>query len=150
MVHGGTQNVDKCTDPIHVTNSRVSSLPPRSSALPLNSATEYLSDSAAVYPAVSWSRERSAMPKPKGKPAAKQPNAPPIYAPKDLVLGKVRGYPSWPGWIVDPVDAPPRVKAERPGKGGAKTSNLFSLVQFFPTGDLCVLSRAFGRRMLSC
>ncbi|KAF8885430.1 hypothetical protein CPB85DRAFT_1337159 [Mucidula mucida] len=80
------------------------------------------------------------MPKPKGKPAAKQPNAPPIYAPKDLVLGKVRGYPSWPGWIVDPVDAPPRVKAERPGKGGAKTSNLFSLVQFFPTGDFAWLA----------
>ncbi|KAF8883068.1 hypothetical protein CPB84DRAFT_1817097 [Gymnopilus junonius] len=49
----------------------------------------------------------------------------------DSVLGKVRGYPPWPGVIVDPADAPPLVLNEQPP--GKKTT--FYCVLFFPMGD---------------
>ncbi|GLB44947.1 putative PWWP domain containing protein [Lyophyllum shimeji] len=52
------------------------------------------------------------------------------YSERDIVLGKVRGYPPWPGMIVDPDSVPDAVQAERP----AKKAN-FYCVQFFPTGD---------------
>ncbi|KIY73025.1 Tudor/PWWP/MBT, partial [Cylindrobasidium torrendii FP15055 ss-10] len=76
----------------------------------------------------------------KSKTAAKQTKSTGSYALKDVVLGKVRGYPPWPGWIVDPDDAPRKVKDERPGKGGSSTAANFSLVQFFPTGDYAWLT----------
>ncbi|KAM0789449.1 hypothetical protein ACM66B_000271 [Microbotryomycetes sp. NB124-2] len=53
----------------------------------------------------------------------------------DVVLGKLKGYPAWPGHIVDNESAPPKVRKEKPSK--SKSSYL---VQFFPTGDFAWLS----------
>ncbi|KAI3599218.1 hypothetical protein WG66_013408 [Moniliophthora roreri] len=53
------------------------------------------------------------------------------YSVKDIVLGKVRGFPPWPGQVVEPDTAPPSVLRERPSN--KKTT--FYCVQFFPTGD---------------
>ncbi|KAF8069854.1 hypothetical protein FPV67DRAFT_1753421 [Lyophyllum atratum] len=52
------------------------------------------------------------------------------YAQRDIVLGKVRGFPPWPGMVVDPETVPEAVQLERP----AKKAN-FYCVQFFPAGD---------------
>ncbi|KAH8922419.1 Tudor/PWWP/MBT [Atractiella rhizophila] len=51
------------------------------------------------------------------------------YAVGDVVLAKVKGYPSWPGKLVDPESAPEKVKADK----GASSSKF--LVKFFPAGD---------------
>lgn len=55
----------------------------------------------------------------------------PSYEIRDIVLGKVRGFPPWPGMVVDPDSVPPAVQKERPG--GKK--NTFYCVRFFPAGD---------------
>ncbi|KAF8868464.1 hypothetical protein BD779DRAFT_1676673 [Infundibulicybe gibba] len=65
------------------------------------------------------------------KKAAKTPKEVLCYEIRDVVLGKVRGYPPWPGMVVDPETIPAVVAKERPG--GKKTN--FYCVQFFPTGD---------------
>ncbi|KDR67039.1 hypothetical protein GALMADRAFT_216707 [Galerina marginata CBS 339.88] len=49
----------------------------------------------------------------------------------DPVLGKVRGYPPWPGVVVDPSDAPPAVLHEQPPNKKAT----FYCILFFPMGD---------------
>ncbi|KAK0462239.1 uncharacterized protein EV420DRAFT_1639446 [Desarmillaria tabescens] len=59
-----------------------------------------------------------------------------IYDFRDIVLGKVRGYPPWPGMVVDPNDAPQQVIDDRPA---GKKSN-FYLVRFFPAGDFSWLA----------
>ncbi|KAE9389960.1 Tudor/PWWP/MBT [Gymnopus androsaceus JB14] len=53
----------------------------------------------------------------------------------DTVLGKVRGYPPWPGRVADPETLPEKVKTERPTK-----KSLCYSVQFFPTGDYAWLT----------
>ncbi|KAF8317047.1 hypothetical protein F5887DRAFT_1066632 [Amanita rubescens] len=53
------------------------------------------------------------------------------YETRDVVLGKVRGYPPWPGMVVDPETVPPGVSKERPTSKKAT----FYCVRFFPTGD---------------
>ncbi|EPQ56881.1 Tudor/PWWP/MBT [Gloeophyllum trabeum ATCC 11539] len=53
------------------------------------------------------------------------------YSPRDIVLAKVRGYPAWPGMVVDPDTVPPTVAKERPQ--GKKST--FYCVRFFPAGD---------------
>ncbi|KAG6829570.1 hypothetical protein H0H92_004119 [Tricholoma furcatifolium] len=67
------------------------------------------------------------MSKKTGKSAPKEVAS---YSERDIVLGKVRGFPPWPGMVVDPDSVPPAVQAERPVK---KTN--FYCVRFFPTGD---------------
>lgn len=59
-----------------------------------------------------------------------------IYDHRDIVLGKVRGYPPWPGMVVDPNDAPQQVLDDRPA---GKKAN-FYLVRFFPAGDFSWLA----------
>ncbi|KAF4567085.1 PWWP domain-containing protein [Pleurotus pulmonarius] len=67
---------------------------------------------------------------------SKQPPPPAAsYDVRDIVLGKVRGFPSWPGMIVDPAGVPPAVLKERPGK---KTTS--HCVRFFPRGDYAWLA----------
>ncbi|SCZ89353.1 BZ3500_MvSof-1268-A1-R1_Chr9g10378 [Microbotryum saponariae] len=51
------------------------------------------------------------------------------YTAGDIVLAKIKGYPSWPGQITDGKDAPVNVRSQQPPK--SKTY----LVRFFPTGD---------------
>ncbi|KZT22577.1 Tudor/PWWP/MBT [Neolentinus lepideus HHB14362 ss-1] len=53
------------------------------------------------------------------------------YSSRDIVLAKVRGYPAWPGMVVDPETVPPHVAKERPQ--GKKST--FYCVRFFPAGD---------------
>ena len=81
------------------------------------------------------------------KKASKTPKTSPTYSLGDVVLGKVRGYPSWPGrvrrrsphpnttdlpaQIVDPDSVPPSVTKERPP---GKKATCYC-VQFFPKGD---------------
>jgi len=48
----------------------------------------------------------------------------------DVVLAKIRGYPSWPGIVVEPEQVPIEVGRERPGK-----RQTFYCVRFFPVGD---------------
>ncbi|GAA5913704.1 uncharacterized protein JCM6883_000020 [Sporobolomyces salmoneus] len=52
------------------------------------------------------------------------------YNESDIVLAKVKGYPPWPGRVMDPSAANKKVAKEKPSKG----KNHY-LVQFFPTGD---------------
>jgi len=86
------------------------------------------------------------------------------YEIRDIVLGKVRGYPPWPGMVssiesrvpsgmvslishfispafrffqvVDPENVPEQVMKERP----TTKKTHFYCVRFFPTGDLSVIS----------
>ncbi|KAA1475097.1 hypothetical protein DENSPDRAFT_783049 [Dentipellis sp. KUC8613] len=53
------------------------------------------------------------------------------YEFRDVVLAKVRGYPPWPGMVVDPDSVPADVSRERPQN---KKSN-FYCVRFFPKGE---------------
>ncbi|GAA5948504.1 hypothetical protein JCM10213_003885 [Rhodosporidiobolus nylandii] len=52
-----------------------------------------------------------------------------VYNAGDIVLAKIKGYPAWPGQILDHDKAPQKVAREKP-----KTKGI-NLVQFFPTGD---------------
>ncbi|GAA6063752.1 hypothetical protein JCM10212_005710 [Sporobolomyces blumeae] len=62
------------------------------------------------------------------------------YSPGDIVLGKIKGYPAWPGRVLESESASKKVAKEKPTKGKAT-----HLVQFFPTGDFAWL----GARDLS-
>lgn len=53
------------------------------------------------------------------------------YEVGNVVIGKVKGYPPWPGEIIDPEAAPKKVKAERP----TSKKVTFYCVRFFPVGD---------------
>ncbi|KAF9524622.1 hypothetical protein CPB83DRAFT_861008 [Crepidotus variabilis] len=53
------------------------------------------------------------------------------YSVGDPVLGKIRGYPPWPGVIFDPAEAPKNVRNEQPP--GKKSPA--HCVLFFPSGD---------------
>ncbi|CDO75693.1 hypothetical protein BN946_scf184585.g6 [Trametes cinnabarina] len=55
------------------------------------------------------------------------------YEVRDIVLAKVRGFPPWPGMIVDPDTVPAAVAKERPNTK-AKKGNWYC-VRFFPAGD---------------
>ncbi|BGP33044.1 hypothetical protein JCM10296v2_004833 [Rhodotorula toruloides] len=69
---------------------------------------------------------------PKGK-KSQEPKGDPnhVFSAGDIVLGKVKGYPNWPGQIVKHESAPPKVQKEKPPKG----KNL-NLVQFFTAAFL--------------
>ncbi|PCH35978.1 hypothetical protein WOLCODRAFT_28250 [Wolfiporia cocos MD-104 SS10] len=64
-----------------------------------------------------------------GKTQAKEQS----YDVRDVVLAKVRGYPPWPGMIVDPDSVPENVQNERPN-AKTKKGNWYC-VRFFPAGD---------------
>ncbi|GJJ06846.1 hypothetical protein Clacol_010503 [Clathrus columnatus] len=49
----------------------------------------------------------------------------------DIVLAKIRGYPQWPGRLVDPETVSEAVARERPPSKKTK----FYCVRFFPSGD---------------
>ncbi|KAF7973272.1 hypothetical protein HWV62_15711 [Athelia sp. TMB] len=66
--------------------------------------------------------------KSKGSKSGEQESS---YAVKDIVLAKIRGFPAWPGMVVDPDTVPPAVQKERPT---SKKTN-FYCVRFFPAGD---------------
>ncbi|CAE6479640.1 unnamed protein product [Rhizoctonia solani] len=53
------------------------------------------------------------------------------YEVGNVVIGKVKGYPPWPGEIIDPDEAPSKVKLERP----TSKKVTFYCVRFFPVGD---------------
>ncbi|KZT10579.1 uncharacterized protein LAESUDRAFT_338768 [Laetiporus sulphureus 93-53] len=55
------------------------------------------------------------------------------YEVRDIVLAKVRGYPPWPGMIVNPESVPENVQNERPN-AKTKKGNWYC-VRFFPAGD---------------
>jgi len=50
---------------------------------------------------------------------------------RDIVLAKVRGYPPWPGMVVDPQSVSKEVLRERP----QNKKSSFYCVRFFPKGD---------------
>ncbi|GAA5879193.1 hypothetical protein JCM8547_008394 [Rhodosporidiobolus lusitaniae] len=52
-----------------------------------------------------------------------------VYNAGDIVLAKIKGYPAWPGQVIEHDKAPPKVAKEKP-----KGKNI-ALIQFFPTGD---------------
>ncbi|OCH89065.1 hypothetical protein OBBRIDRAFT_779052 [Obba rivulosa] len=56
------------------------------------------------------------------------------YGIRDIVLAKVRGFPPWPGMIVDPDSVPENVNSERPHSAKTKKGNWYC-VRFFPAGD---------------
>ncbi|KAI0798604.1 hypothetical protein BC629DRAFT_1501194 [Irpex lacteus] len=66
------------------------------------------------------------------KKAAKNQPKEQTYEIRDIVLAKVRGFPPWPGMVVDPDTVPPTVAKERPN---AKTKGHWYCVRFFPAGD---------------
>ncbi|KAJ7645008.1 hypothetical protein B0H17DRAFT_458673 [Mycena rosella] len=49
----------------------------------------------------------------------------------EIVLGKLRGFPPWPGMVVDPNTVPKAVSKERP----TNKKSIAYAVRFFPTGD---------------
>ncbi|KAJ7190674.1 hypothetical protein GGX14DRAFT_482924 [Mycena pura] len=53
------------------------------------------------------------------------------FALREVVLAKVRGYPAWPGMVVDPDTVPKVVSKERPQ---SKKTTVYA-IRFFPTGD---------------
>ncbi|CAE6433812.1 PWWP domain-containing protein 1 OS=Schizosaccharomyces pombe (strain 972 / ATCC 24843) GN=pdp1 PE=1 SV=1 [Rhizoctonia solani AG-1 IB] len=53
------------------------------------------------------------------------------YEVGNVVIGKVKGYPPWPGEIINPDEAPTKVKSERP----VSKKVTFYCVRFFPVGD---------------
>ncbi|THH06047.1 hypothetical protein EW145_g4357 [Phellinidium pouzarii] len=66
------------------------------------------------------------------KKAAAKPTKDEItYEVRDVVLAKIRGYPSWPAQVVDPENVPKEVAKERPGS----KKQTFYCVRFFPAGD---------------
>ncbi|KAL6299746.1 hypothetical protein BKA93DRAFT_741746 [Sparassis latifolia] len=67
------------------------------------------------------------------KNAKTQPPKDNSYELRDVVLAKVRGYPPWPGMIVDPESVPQNVSNERPN-AKSKKGNWYC-VRFFPAGD---------------
>ncbi|KIY47569.1 Tudor/PWWP/MBT, partial [Fistulina hepatica ATCC 64428] len=66
------------------------------------------------------------------------------YSQRDIVLGKVKGYPAWPAMIVDPGLVPATVQIERP----TATKTTFYCVQFFPAGDYSWLAPKDISRLL--
>ncbi|KAJ7082124.1 hypothetical protein C8R44DRAFT_823154 [Mycena epipterygia] len=56
---------------------------------------------------------------------------PETFETRDVVLGKIRGFPAWPGMIVDPASVPKAVSKERP----ASKKSVVYAVRFFPAGD---------------
>ncbi|PFH53662.1 hypothetical protein AMATHDRAFT_900 [Amanita thiersii Skay4041] len=69
------------------------------------------------------------------KKASKAPKEVSSYTPREIVLGKVRGYPPWPGMVVDSEAVPAHVAKERPTNKKAH----FYCVRFFPTGEFAWL-----------
>ncbi|KAI6021522.1 hypothetical protein BKA83DRAFT_162261 [Pisolithus microcarpus] len=69
------------------------------------------------------------------KRAAKNQEPEATYTERDIVLAKVRGFPPWPGMVVNPDSVPPSVSKERPT--GKKAT--FYCVRFFPAGDFAWL-----------
>ncbi|KAI0364417.1 Tudor/PWWP/MBT, partial [Pilatotrama ljubarskyi] len=67
------------------------------------------------------------------KKGAKTQNKEQSYEVRDIVLAKVRGFPPWPGMIVDPDTVPEAVAKERPN-AKSKKGNWYC-VRFFPAGD---------------
>ncbi|KAI0319121.1 hypothetical protein OF83DRAFT_852458 [Amylostereum chailletii] len=67
------------------------------------------------------------------------------YEYRDVVLAKVRGYPPWPGMVVDPSSLNSDVLKERPSN---KKAN-FYCVRFFPKGDHAwLVSKDISRLLL--
>jgi len=64
---------------------------------------------------------------PKGSKSDKETT----YELRDIVLAKVRGYPPWPGMVVDPQAVSKEVLRERP----QNKKSSFYCVRFFPKGD---------------
>ncbi|KAJ7452213.1 hypothetical protein FB451DRAFT_696180 [Mycena latifolia] len=56
---------------------------------------------------------------------------PETFDTRDVVLGKIRGFPAWPGMVVDPSTVPKAVSKERPA---SKKSTVYA-IRFFPAGD---------------
>ncbi|KII92944.1 hypothetical protein PLICRDRAFT_37754 [Plicaturopsis crispa FD-325 SS-3] len=69
------------------------------------------------------------------KKGGKSQKASSSYELRDVVLAKIRGFPPWPGMVVDPDSVPPNVTKERPSN--KKTT--FYCVRFFPAGDFAWL-----------
>ncbi|CAK5269618.1 unnamed protein product, partial [Mycena citricolor] len=55
---------------------------------------------------------------------------------REVVLGKMRGFPPWPAMVVDPGTVPKSVAKERP----ATKKITYYAVRFFPSGDYAWLS----------
>lgn len=53
------------------------------------------------------------------------------YKVGDVVLAKIKGFPAWPGIIMDDADVPSAVCREKPA---SKNANLFT-IRFFPAAD---------------
>ncbi|KAF7343094.1 Tudor/PWWP/MBT [Mycena venus] len=66
---------------------------------------------------------------------------PETFDTREVVLAKVRGFPPWPGMVVDPASVPKLVAKERPA---SKKSTVYA-IRFFPAGDYAWL----GPRELS-
>ncbi|KAJ7633868.1 hypothetical protein DFH06DRAFT_1303285 [Mycena polygramma] len=62
---------------------------------------------------------------------------PEMFDTRDIVLAKVRGFPAWPGMVVDPTTIPTAVAETRP----ATKKGVVYVVRFFPTGDYAWLAR---------
>ncbi|EDR00187.1 uncharacterized protein LACBIDRAFT_334433 [Laccaria bicolor S238N-H82] len=62
---------------------------------------------------------------------AQQAKVATTYNINNMVLGKVRGFPPWPGMVVDPDNVHPTVALECPSNKKAT----FYCVRFFPLGD---------------
>ncbi|KAH7094079.1 Tudor/PWWP/MBT [Auriculariales sp. MPI-PUGE-AT-0066] len=56
------------------------------------------------------------------------------YSLRDIVLAKIKGFPSWPAMVVDPDQVPSAVTGERP------TGKKYYCVRFFPAGDFAWLT----------
>ncbi|KAI0694270.1 hypothetical protein BC835DRAFT_1350247 [Cytidiella melzeri] len=67
------------------------------------------------------------------KKATKNQSKEQTYEIRDVVLAKVRGFPAWPGMVVDPDSVPSGVAKERPNAKSKKGQ--WYCIRFFPAGD---------------
>ncbi|KAF7343715.1 PWWP domain-containing protein [Mycena sanguinolenta] len=56
---------------------------------------------------------------------------PEVFDIREVVLAKIRGFPPWPGMVVDPETVPSAVSKERP----AGKKSVAYAIRFFPAGD---------------
>ncbi|CAK5282802.1 unnamed protein product [Mycena citricolor] len=69
----------------------------------------------------------------------------PKFVGNDVVLGKMEGYPEWPGMIVNEDELAESILLQRP-----RGAHRFFAVRFFPEGEYCWLSEMHVKPLEKC
>ncbi|KAF7288323.1 PWWP domain-containing protein [Mycena chlorophos] len=91
----------------------------------------------------SKSKSKATAPKRPTKKAKQDDAEPESFAPRELVLAKLKGFPLWPAMIIEPKHTPIAIRAMQP-VGRKKPAYA---VRFFPKGDYLWLSGSVLTRL---